>query len=300
MDRKWKYSFALLLLVAVVVWFAVLTDQDKDKLHLIACDVGQGDAILAIQGEYQVLIDGGPGSGVTACLDNNLPFYDRTIEMVVLTHPQSDHYRGLIDVFERYSVEYLLATGLDSDSQGYKELKDAVRINGTETVSPDSGKLIRVGEMLLEVVHPSSAFLASESTDHVLSVVSENHVLGSFTSSRNPNDFSVVVNLSYGEFDALLTGDIGPEVIDQVLLTGYVTDVEYLKVPHHGSKNGLTQELLDTSTPEIAVISVGKNQWGHPHEEVLEMLEEFGIDTLRTDMNGEVEVVSDGIRWWVN
>lgn len=299
MDSKWKVVIVVLILAAVSVWLAALSSPKSEELHLIVCDVGQGDAILATLGENQVLVDGGPNTAVTNCLDNNLPFYDRNIELVILTHPQYDHYRGLIDVFERYSVDYILASGLDSDSQGYKELKEAISLNGSRVVSPDSGKLIRVGEVSVEVVHPSMAFQASESTDNTLSEGEGKQVLGSYTTGRNPNDFSVVINLSYDDFDALLTGDIGPEVVDEVISTGLITATEYLKVPHHGSKNGLTQELLDSSTPEIAVISVGKNQWGHPHEEVLNLLDDYEVKLLRTDANGEIEVVTNGESWWI-
>ncbi|MCK4820969.1 MBL fold metallo-hydrolase, partial [bacterium] len=86
---------------------------------------------------------------------------------------------------------------------------------------------------------------------------------------------------------------------DKILRTGKIRDVEYIKVPHHGSKNGLTRELLDTSMPEVAVISAGKNQWGHPHKEILNLLDSAGILVKRTDLEGDIEIVSDGKRWWI-
>lgn len=295
--KIWKYFLGLLALAAATIWIAFFS-YPKANLSLIACDVGQGDAILAQEGSNQILIDGGKGNRVLDCLSRHLPFWDREIELVVLTHPQLDHYGGLIEVFRRYSVNTFLANNLDSTSTEYQELKNAVGENGTKIINPDENVRLRVGTIYLDVVYPTSNFLSENLTGYSNS--SESNVLGAYTSKKDPNDFSIVANLSFGNFDALLTGDIGPAVSDGILATGEISDTEYLKVPHHGSKNGLTQALLDASSPEIAVISVGKNPWGHPHQEVLQILGEKDIEILRTDTTGDVIVETDGEKWWVN
>jgi competence protein ComEC len=271
---------------------AVIVSPDN-KLHLIACDVGQGDAILATYKKTQILIDGGPDRSVLTCLSEYMPFWDREIEVVILTHPEADHLTGLIEVFKRYRVKILVATPLDVSSQGYQVLKNIVGGSGTEVVNPTSGMVIRLGLLYLDIVYPASKNLGLTN----LSI--NNDILGAFSSNQSPNDFSIVANLRLGEFDALLTGDIGPKVINDVLVTGKIKDIDYIKIPHHGSKNGLTKELLEASVPEIAVISVGKNPWGHPNKEVLELLENYGLDIYRTDQHGNVEVVTDGKKWWV-
>lgn len=293
MDLRWKYFLGLLALTATTTWLAVLV-YPEPKLHLIACDVGQGDAILAIHGTTQVLVDGGPNNQVLDCLADNLPFWDREIEVVVLTHPQTDHFKGLIEVFRRYDVKVFIATPLDSSTPEYKVLKSVVGGSGAKVVNPTTGMVIRSGLLYLDMLYPNAEVLSVEPAE------TGEGVLGAFTSNRDPNDFSVVAVLRLGEFDALLTGDIRPGVIDEVLATGLVGDVEYIKIPHHGSKNGLTRELLDVSTPEVAVISVGaKNHYGHPHEEILKILSERDIRMLRTDKDGEIEVVTDGKSWWI-
>jgi len=278
--KFWKYTFAALTLIVFTIWLAVIFSPD-DKLHLIACDVGQGDAILATYRKTQILVDGGPDNQVLSCLSEYLPFWDREIEIVVLSHPQTDHFTGLIEVFKRYRVQMLLTTPFDASSQSYQVLKRVVGGSGARVVNAASGMVIRSGLLYLDIVYPDSKDLA----------------LVKASPAQNPNDYSIVANLRLGEFEALLTGDIGPKVIDKILATGKIKDVDYIKVPHHGSKNGLTKKLLEASMPEMAVISVGKNPWGHPHQEVLGLLKDYGVAVYRTDEQGHVEVVTDGKSW---
>ena len=288
------------------MWRAAFVVPDQ-KLHIVACDVGQGDGILIYLGQTQILVDGGPNGSIIGCLERHMPFWDRSIELVVLTHPQSDHYGGLINVFENYEVGTLLASEADSSTAGYGVLKEVVGSKGVLVVNPRGGMKMRLGLMSLDVVWPQQSVIARSECDVAISgdcfATARNDnsgVLGTVDYPGDLNDLSVVTHLRYGEFDVLLTGDIGPKVIDEIVASGRVGDVEYLKVPHHGSKNGLTQELLNAVTPEIAVISAGvKNRYGHPHREVIEMLRQAGIDVYRTDEEGDVEVVSDGESFWI-
>jgi len=292
MKILWKNIFLSLGLALIAIWMAVFSYPEK-KLHLIACDVGQGDAILVVYGTTQILIDGGATNKVIDCLGTHMPFWDRKIEVVLLTHPQLDHFGGLSEVFKRFQVERFVATSLDSSSQAYQALISTVGGSGIEVVNPTTGMVIRSGLLYLDIVWPSSDFQVAAGD------VSEGNILGAFTSKKDPNDFSVVANLRLGKFDALLTGDIGPKVISDIIQTGRVREVEYIKIPHHGSKNGLTKELLNVASPEVAVISVGKNGFGHPHREILDLLKDYGILIRRTDENGDVEVISDGKSWWI-
>ena len=299
--KSWKIIISLLSLIAALVWIAYFT-YPQPKLKIIACDVGQGDAILAVYGETQILFDGGPNNRVLDCLSRYMPFWDREIEAVVLSHPQKDHFMGLIEVFKRYNVDLFLANSIDSSSKEYGALKKAVGGNGARVINPISAMTLGNSTIHLDIVFPTREFLASnmkeKESDNYINQGSSS-VLGASTTSRDPNDFSVMVILRYSDFDALFTGDIGPAAIGNVLATSRVNDVDYLKVPHHGSKNGLTQNLLNVSKPEVAVISVGKNQWGHPHKVVLDMLEKAHVKVFRTDKMGDVEIDSDGKRWWL-
>ena len=287
METKWKYSYAFLALFAMVVWLAFYY-YPKDKLQLIACDVGQGDAILAIYGKTQFLIDGGPNDKVLDCLSSYMPFWDRNIEVIILTHPDKDHFSGLIEVFRRYEVDYFIANSLEPGSQGYQVLKKVVGGSDVVVIPPKEGMVIGNSMMHLEIVFPTDKF-QKENLSYNNSA-GNGKVLGTSTTLMSANNFSIVTYLVSGVFKALLTGDIVPGMSDTVINTGRIGKVDYIKVPHHGSKNGLTEDLLKKVKPEVAVISVGKNQWGHPHKEILEMLNKYGVKTLRTDQLGDIKV----------
>lgn len=288
---KYLYTTSFLLLLTI---FLALFSLPDNNFHLIACDVGQGDAILATYGNIQVLTDGGPGNRVLDCLSKHMPFYDREIELVILTHPQLDHFGGLIEVVRRYKVDTFMANSVDNSTQAYSVLKKEVGGRGIRIINPKEGMIVRLGKIHLDIVNPTEALLSENANEE-----SEN-TLGAFITKRDLNDFSIVDIMSFGNYKALLTGDIGPSEISYVLSTGRLKPVNYIKVPHHGSKNGLTPELLDIVNPSVAVISVGRNNsYGHPHEEILRLLKTRGIRTLRTDEIGDIEIVTDGTKWWI-
>lgn len=302
MSVRWRYILFTLFLGTVSTWLAVLY-YPNHNLRIIACDVGQGDAFLITYGKIQVLVDGGPNNKVIECLSRYLPFWDRKIEMVVLSHPQRDHYLGLIEVFKRYKVETFVNSGLDSSSQEFSLLKSQVGGNDVKVVNATAKMIIRLGLIYLDILHPSEEFLAKNSfISKNLAAVSGSKVLGIYTANEDPNLFSVVFILSYKDFNALFTGDINPEISDELaklLIKDADKSIEYIKIPHHGSKNGLTKDLLDAVEPKIAVISVAKgNSYGHPHNEVIKLLSEKGVKILRTDKIGDVVVETDGRDVW--
>jgi len=296
MAQPWKLIILVLFLTSITIWLAVFAYPAK-RLRLIACDVGQGDAILAVYGDFQILTDGGiPNGKVLACISRYIPFWDREIEVVVNTHPQLDHYGGLIEVFKRYKVDYFVANALDSSASEYQALKSVVGSRGIKVINPTSGTSIRYGLISYDIFWPSESFLRQEGYDF------KNGRLGTFTTKRDPNDFSVQAILTFGNFDALLTGDIGHNMADEVIdkfdiyqSTTHNSAIEYLKIPHHGSKYGITGDYLSKINPEFAVISVGaKNSYGHPTQEILEILNEKNIKILRTDLEGDVVISIDG------
>lgn len=266
-----------LILILILILAAIFQLPDN-QLHLVFCDVGQGDAILISQGSNQILIDGGPGQSVLGCLSNHLPFWDREIEVVVATHPEADHITGLIDVIERYNVKQFVVNSLGKESAVFAEFRTAVLNEGSDIYFPKEGDRIKINSLELLVFWPQS----------------QEKVLGATTVVQGVNEASIVLKLSFGSFDALLTGDISTKVESQLDLE----DVEVLKVAHHGSKYSTSKEFLEQTQPELAVISVGKNPFGHPTSEVIERIGELGIKLLRTDEEGEIEVVSDGRGWY--
>lgn len=270
--RLWKYIFLSLFLTLSLIWLGIFSFPDRN-LHLIACDVGQGDATLIIYGSTQILVDGGPTSKVLDCLGKYIPFWDRKIEAVILTHPDSDHYTGLIEVIKRYKVDHYLDNGLDSSSQNYEVLKKEVGGRGIKTYVVKKGTKVGVGKIHLDIVSPEEARNEAES-----------------------NDNSLVIDLKYANFEAILAGDAPKEILNKILVS---QPLDYLKLSHHGSKTGTDIFTLDHFMPQLAIISVGKNNYGHPDEGIIKVLEDRGIKTLRTDEMGNIETESDGESYWI-
>lgn len=289
-----KVLISFIFLATLSVWFAAFSGPD-DKLHVIACDVGQGDALLILHKSTQILIDGGPNNSVIDCLSAHVPFYDRDLELVILTHPQADHYTGLLQVFDDYHVKAFLGNELDGSSQSYQVLKNKLDIEGSRFLVAENDKDLELDLIYLDILHPSRQFLAENYNENL----NNENVLGEHTTNDDPNEFSVTFVLHYGNFSMLFTGDLSPDVSEMLIEKDLLEKVDVLKVQHHGSRNGLTEAMLQRVKPEMSIISVGKNQWGHPHKEVLEILSTGGTEVYRTDEMGDVEIVSDGENYWI-
>ena len=278
------------MLLALSAWGAVGQLPDT-KLHLVFCDVGQGDAILASLGSTQMLIDGGPNDRVLECLAKHMPFWDKTIELVVVTHPEADHLTGIVSVIERYNVRELVSNSLVTESGIFQKIREEVLQQKIPVYSPKAGDRIKIGELEIEILYP-----LEKQGDEIVWQTSENpQVLGISVFTGNLNETAIVGKIKFGEFDALLTGDIGIEQEKEI----EPGEVEILKIAHHGSKYSSSQEFLEKISPDLAIISVGAtNRYGHPTPEVLERLRNLEIKILRTDLNGEIEIVSDGSSWY--
>ncbi len=208
-----------------------------------------------------------------------MPFWDKTLELAILTHTDKDHSGGYPSVFKSYKVTNFLTNDLDKpvfSSQNTDVLRNVVGGSGTKVIHPSSRLVLRVGLIYLDVLHPDENF-----------------------ESKSTNDYSIVNLVKFGSFKAIFTGDIEDAISDQLSVNSKIQTVDYIKVPHHGSKNGLSENLLQALMPKIAVISLGaKNSYGHPHKEVLDLLEKYKVKVLRTDQVGDVEVITDGTSFW--
>ncbi len=292
--------YKILALAAAAIWLAVLALPDN-RLHMVVCDVGQGDAILVTYKTTQMLVDGGPNASVLKCLSKHVPFYDHRIEVVILTHPQADHMNGLIEVVKRYSVLQFVKEPVENNTDGYKELMKLLeRIPVRAVYAGDEIRFKNQGPMF-NIIWPSREFMAMHTSPSVATgpspVMGEGNAGGEVLGvvGIDLNETAIVGKLSFGNFSALLTSDAG------VIAPPVMADV--LKVPHHGSKYGMTKSWLEAVRSKLAIISVGKNSYGHPTEEALKLLRDLPagrqVKILRTDQDGEVEVVSDGKKWWL-
>jgi competence protein ComEC len=279
-----------LLVVAILVSVTAATMPD-DNLHVSFLNVGEGDAILIQKGNQQVLIDGGPSpQAVTLGLGDKMPFWDRTIELMILTHPHADHITGLLEVLQRYNVKQVLYPDLDYESPLYKEYEpplykewlNLVEGKNIKCTLAQAGQEIDLGEgVVITVLNPETPILTGTESD-----IDNN---------------GVVLRLSLDRVSFLLTADIEKEAESELIEKRADLASTVLKVAHHGSDTSTTPEFLAVANPEVAVISVGENSFGHPSAEVVERLEQrLGSENiLRTDEQGTIEFITDGQRLWV-
>ncbi|MDZ4209577.1 MAG: hypothetical protein U1C56_00190 [Candidatus Curtissbacteria bacterium] len=268
------------LITAALVFFGlgillITQTQNSGKLRMIFCDVGQGDGMLLISpGGKQVVVDGGPGSKILECLSSNMPFSDRSIDMIIATHAQKDHMEGLLSVLERYEVATVVDPTLATEASLYKEWSKLVTAEGAKVIKGKSGdKFVVDKNVVLNVLWPSLSSILGWSTN----------------APKDLNDSSYVMRLDYGPSScAYLTGDIPKEILETVI----DRPCAILKVSHHGSKTGTNAQVIEKAKPKVAVIQVGKNSYGHPTREVLDLL--VGVNVLRNDLLGTIEIDSDG------
>jgi|CXWL01.1.fsa_nt_gi competence protein ComEC len=282
--KWWRVGGAVLLLLVV---FSIGA-RPRRELRVIFCDVGQGDGSLIIKGSFQALIDTGPkNGGVSACLGKYLPFWDRNIEVLINSHPEADHLGDLAAVASRYRIEMLV---MDGKIPPRGELGDEVRKlveGGTKLKTAQAGDTIRYSTLRFDVLWPTrkSNDLLAYLEDGSAAVLGKENSL---------NQYALVTKLTYGRFTGLFTGDIGVAEEMGLLESGLLGGVDLLKVAHHGSKYSSSREFLEVVRPKLALISVGKNNYGHPTVETLTRLKEVGAKIIRTDQAGDVEIDSDG------
>lgn len=284
--REWSWLIGLAALaVGWLLLIAVLAQRPDGLLHFWALDVGQGDALLIqTPGGQAVLIDGGPDPVVLARqLGAHVPFWQRALQLAVLTHPHADHISGLIDVLHRYHVAAVLETPFAGGDPALEDAWHSTLALAHVPVTPAAaGQVVTLEPgVTLQVLAPATPVLAGTHSDI--------------------NNSSVVLRLQYGTVGLLLTGDIETEAgADLLARAGSGLASQVLKVPHHGSATGLSPALLAAIHPSLAVISVGQgNSYGHPAPATLDRLRTDHILTYRTDQHGTLEVLSDGRQVWV-
>jgi len=261
-----RVMFIALIFSFFVCSFIFLNNYHDQRTKIIFCNVGQGDAAyIRINNETDVLIDAGPDKSVLSCLGKYMPFWDRKIEMAFLSHPNNDHYNGYFFIADRYKIDRFITVNTAIMSKSYKKLLKILSSKRIPLLIKTSGNKILVNNGQFKLYWPPKGF-----------------------NSSNDNDFSSVILFELRGIRLLFTGDASPFVMSR-LSHGSIDKIDILKIPHHGSKNGLIKNFLDLADPEVAVISVGKNNsYGHPSNIVLDMLKAKNVNIRRTDVEGDV------------
>ncbi|MBI5138450.1 MAG: MBL fold metallo-hydrolase [Candidatus Vogelbacteria bacterium] len=275
-SSHWRKCLILFLISAnLIVWYATFRENRAGILTIAFLDVGQGDGIfIEAPNGNQLLLDGGPDKKVLESLGEVMAFYDRTIDVLVLSHPHSDHVAGLDEVLQRYIVGVGVTSGTGGVSSEFTLWKNLLENFGVKKIVAKRGMRINMGGgVYLDALLPSHD-----------------------VAKETPHDGMLVMQLHYGKTAVMLTGDM-ERPLEQYLVAydGAKLKSDILKVGHHGSKTSSTESFVGYVSPRYAVISSGiDNKYGHPAKETLNILEKFEIQTLRTDEDGTIVFESDG------
>lgn len=243
-----------------------------DLLYVQFIDVGQGDSTLITTSTGEtMLIDAGESSSADAVFEELDERGIDDIDVLVATHPHSDHIGGMQSIMSRYDIGRVLMPDMTSDSKTYTELMETINNESIPLTEGYAGYRFSLGSALCTVVSPNAS------------------------DDKDANNESIVIYLDFGDTDFLFTGDMEEWAEESVLEAHYYIDADVLKVAHHGSSTSTSDAFLSATTPEYAVISCGLgNSYGHPHDETLDRLGKTGAEIYRTDVQGDILFTSDG------
>lgn len=260
--------------------YGQLLGRPDGKLHVRFLDVGQGDSVfITTLGGSHIIIDGGPGDRVLSLVNQFMPWGDRKIDLMLLTHSHADHLSGLTGVLKSYDVKNIIYEPDNYPSRTYEAFIATVRGEekaGARVLEVKTGDTVKIGPLTLKIIwDPKNP------------------------NNSNANNQSIVTELELGDFEVFLPGDAQEAEAQEMTAHGVkILPVEVYKVAHHGSRNGLNPEMVKRLSPKLSVIQVGKdNAYGHPHKETLDLLKSLDSVIKRTDLDGTIEVVSDGVGW---
>lgn len=276
LKKYWRESIlSILLLANIAVWIIVLEKRTSDILSIYFLDVGQGDSIFIDSPTHgRLLLDGGPNAKVLTELGKILPFGDRRIDVVMESHPDADHIGGLVDVVRRFNIGVFLEPGVKSPNNVHLVLEKEIKDKNIPNILARRGMIVDFGDgARLEILFPNQDVTNWET-----------------------NDASVVAKLIYGDESFLLTGD-STKYAEYLLLALDPSDLKssVLKVGHHGSQTSTSFPYATAVSPEYAIISAGlNNRYGHPHKDVLDILNRVGAKILSTIDLGTIEFETNG------
>lgn len=261
-----------LLLMNLFLYSSLFNHVFGSEFSVYFLPVGQGDSELIQSGKNTVLIDTGPGARVVSELDKLIPVYSRKIDVVLITHPNIDHFGGMQELLKRYKIKVVLMNGVETESGSYKNMVNTIKQNKIPIVFARRGQTIEFSGAKLSVIWPSLDLKVHSSLP-----------------DKKLNDTSIVSLLEFKDFQGLFAGDISANA--EKVLANILPDVDLLKVAHHGSKYSSSEKFLAALQPEYAVIEVGKNSYGHPTVEALGRLANIGAQVFRTDVEGVIKAV---------
>lgn len=277
---RW-YILLVFITLGFILWNIVLSKSKEGILTFTVLDVGQGDSIyIESPTGMQILVDGGPGNTISREINSVMPWYDRSLDMIVVTNPDADHYEGFIKLLNKYKVGSVLESGTTNSYEGFQIFEQKIIGKNVTKTLARRGQIIDIGGgAYLQVLFPDRDI-----------------------SGLSPNDGSIVMKLIYGDTSVLLSGDTTSRIEEYLLTLDSNLPAQagslrsnILKIAHHGSRTSSKMEFVERVSPAVAVISSGENnEYGHPHKETIDTLNNFKIPTLNTCNNGKIVFESDG------
>lgn len=282
-----------LALIATFLWLSIpayakfADNLQGQRLIVHILDVGQGDAIhLRLPDDTDIVVDVGPDERILGALGSVMPMYDKTIELLILTHNHADHIGGLSSLLQEYKVSKIWQSGAKHESATYFNNEKIISTNNVQSTNVSVGAIAKQAGTTINVLYPKEGMIGQNPTD--------------------PHDATIVLKIAYGEFCLLLTGDLNTnktnheaDIISLANTMNLPLNCQALKITHHGSGSGTTEDFLERINPKLAFISVGKrNRYGHPAPSLIKRLQARSITIFRTDEDGTITLTTDGSRFW--
>lgn len=267
------FCVGITIIFILITGIALLENGKVKKLEVSFLDVGQGDAILlTTPSGKQMLVDGGATNAILEQVAKHSSYFDHTLDVMVATHPDSDHVTGLIPILKKYTVATIVTSNVDGSTEIFSDLKQKINEEGSTVYVAQKGDVIDFGDgVTVAVLYPKNII------------------------AKDTNDGSVSVVVTYGEHSFLLTGDLSSTYEPQLIGGGLPKNITVYKAGHHGSRTSSGETLLSYIKPEYTVISAGvDNDYGHPHKETLERLQTYTKEILSTIDKGAITFISDG------
>jgi len=293
-----------LLVVLVSAAYLIWKAWPDSDAHLIFCDVGQGDAILIMQGDKQLLIDSGPDTKVLGCLTDHLPLGDHTLETVVLTHPDADHLAGFLSILPKYHINTFLIEARVTDTKTYQNfltLLHQKEKEGTQVILPQMNDHFQLNSnIFVQVLFPLTPIgdkkvLFDTLSETQLSAVNQ----AESVKYGDTNDGSIALFVTIYHTKIMLTGDLGREGELAILKNSMLNHIHIWKAAHHGSKSANSIELLTRISPEVIVISAGKNNTYHlPSPEILKRFNSIKAKIYRTDLQKTIDFRINSMKYF--
>ncbi len=290
--------FLMILLSLFFIAGSLYTQATPSITRIVFCDVGQGSAVyIRTATGVDMLFDAGPSKLVMNCLGTYMPFYDKTIEYAFLSHGQHDHFGGFEYVLRHYNIDTFVTTSVIGEREDMSMMSNLVIKKKVHVEEMYSDETIFLSDTVsVRFWWPSRTLISGRTFNNP----DTHDPLGKKKTYGDLNDFSQVLLFSEGEFDLIITGDVTPEALMLLQSSVLLPDINYevLQVPHHGSKNGLTESFLTLVKPEISIIQAGKqNKYGHPAQSILDMLKKHNVTVLSTTIEGNIVIEIEEGDW---